>query len=554
MQDLATSYMNRVQYEPAQELLVGKPSVRERSVGDATFEVVVSSLALHAIHDAMEPAARDEQRAVILARVQLGIRSRSIGDQANARVADEAHRWRDVTVAREEPTSRAHAIDVDSRADTALGMAAAHSWTAARQACTIRNASCGQVRSTTRIAAMRSILAALLLLASCVTASAQILDDDLEFEHHVATIELGKDAPVLEGIGLSREITYECHFEGTLYLSVMVDGGVDPYLRVEDQEGNLIAQDDDSGGGKHAFVKLEVKGGETLVIRVAVKGSMPAKVQFKLFEAAESERTRAAAKDGQHALAEALGLRKAGQLDEGRKCLAEAVARLREMKGHELSTLVADMLWDIGVEARELGDLCVARDAWGATHSHYEMALPDDHRQLQRARGNLAMTMRHLGDLPGARALEEGVLKVFSRTLPDEHPDVQSARLNLAIMLYPLGDLGNARSLLEKVVEVGTRTLPDSPISSARAREPRWHFGCPRRPDRRARPRGEGARDPRAYASRRSPRVTSGAAEPCEHSQGSRRLARRPCARGEGGRGLHADAARGSPRSAGGAA
>ena len=42
-------------------------------------------------------------------------------------------------------------------------------------------------------------------------ASAQVLDDDLEFENHVATIELDKDSPVLDGVGLSREITYLSH-------------------------------------------------------------------------------------------------------------------------------------------------------------------------------------------------------------------------------------------------------------------------------------------------------------------------------------------------------
>ena len=58
--------------------------------------------------------------------------------------------------------------------------------------------------------------------------------------------------------------------------------------------------------------------------------------------------------------------------------------------------------------------------------------LPDDHPDLQAARGNLAVTIEALGDLAGARALEEKVLEVRSRTLPDEHPDLQLARGNLA--------------------------------------------------------------------------------------------------------------------------
>src|SRR5262245_65065149 len=84
------------------------------------------------------------------------------------------------------------------------------------------------------------------------TAIAQVQDDDLEFEDHVATIELDESSPVLEGVGSSRQIGYEAQFEGTLFLSVMAEQGIDPLLRLEDADGGIIAQDDDSGGGKHA--------------------------------------------------------------------------------------------------------------------------------------------------------------------------------------------------------------------------------------------------------------------------------------------------------------
>src|SRR5262245_17958728 len=95
--------------------------------------------------------------------------------------------------------------------------------------------------------------AIVLVLAISTSATAQVLDDDLEFENHVATIEIAKASPVLENVGLSRELTYEAHFEGTLYLSIMADAVVDPFLQVEDEERNLVKEDDDSGGGKHAF-------------------------------------------------------------------------------------------------------------------------------------------------------------------------------------------------------------------------------------------------------------------------------------------------------------
>src|SRR5262245_58098510 len=100
------------------------------------------------------------------------------------------------------------------------------------------------------------------LLCCASIARAQVVDDDLEFQDHVCVIELDEDSPALDGVGLSREITYACHFEGTLYLSAMAEPGVDPFLCMETFDGERLAEDDDSGGGKHAFVKRAVTGGE----------------------------------------------------------------------------------------------------------------------------------------------------------------------------------------------------------------------------------------------------------------------------------------------------
>ncbi|MFO0984656.1 MAG: tetratricopeptide repeat protein [Planctomycetota bacterium] len=309
------------------------------------------------------------------------------------------------------------------------------------------------------------------LLAISTTAAAQVLDDDLEFENHVATIVLDENSPVIEGVGPSREITYECHFEGALYLSVMADAGVDPILRIEDLEGKRVAQDDDSGGGKHAFVRLQVKGGETLVCRVAVKGRARAGIRFKLFEAKESEVTRAAAAEGVRALAEARRRRQAGELDDARKCLRRAVTALQAVPGGDASTLVADILWDIGFEAwQQLGDLAVARDALAQTEANRESILPSDHPDLQRVRLNLALMYKVSGDLAAGRELEEKALEACSRTLPEEHPDLLRARSSLAATMLRLGDLEGARVLQEKVLAARLRTLPDDHDDLQRAR------------------------------------------------------------------------------------
>jgi hypothetical protein len=58
-----------------------------------------------------------------------------------------------------------------------------------------------------------------------------------------------------------------------------------------------------------------------------------------------------------------------------------------------------DPLWRLGFSAYRAGDLRSAHDAWEAVHSHRSKTLPDDHPDLQAARGNLALTKKALGDL-----------------------------------------------------------------------------------------------------------------------------------------------------------
>src|SRR5262245_27060080 len=122
----------------------------------------------------------------------------------------------------------------------------------------------------------RRVLIAGLCLGLSSLARAQILDPDLELEDHACVIELDRDSPILEGVGLSREIGYEVAFEGRLFPSVTAGAGVDPFLQLETEEGELVARDDDSGGGMHACLNRVVAGGERFVIRVAIKERAPA--------------------------------------------------------------------------------------------------------------------------------------------------------------------------------------------------------------------------------------------------------------------------------------
>ncbi|MFN0007656.1 MAG: tetratricopeptide repeat protein [Planctomycetota bacterium] len=145
-------------------------------------------------------------------------------------------------------------------------------------------------------------------------------------------------------------------------------------------------------------------------------------------------------------------------LEDRSRALPEDHPELQRARGRLAGTLYS------------LGDLPGARALFEKVLEVSTRTLPDDHHHLQLARMNLALTIRALGDLQGARALEERVLEVFSATLPEDHPHLQLARVNLALTIEGLGDYEGARELLERVLEVYSRTLPDdhSDLQSAR--------------------------------------------------------------------------------------
>ncbi|MFO1031186.1 MAG: CHAT domain-containing tetratricopeptide repeat protein [Planctomycetota bacterium] len=142
-------------------------------------------------------------------------------------------------------------------------------------------------------------------------------------------------------------------------------------------------------------------------------------------------------------------------------CKAALAAAALDEATPEWLAAADGVLWRLGFVAYRAGELRATHAAWKAVHEHRESTLPDEHPDLQAARGNLALTKKALGDLPAALALEEQVFAVFSRTLPDDHPDLQKARSNLANTKRDLGDLHGALALEEQVFAVWSRILPD---------------------------------------------------------------------------------------------
>ncbi|MFN0009169.1 MAG: CHAT domain-containing protein [Planctomycetota bacterium] len=278
----------------------------------------------------------------------------------------------------------------------------------------------------------------------------------------VIPITIDEQDSELAGHGRGERATYKAEFEGTLHLWTKSEGELDPFLRIETPDGELVAEDGDSGGGKTPYLKLEVEPGRELMVIVAVaQGEVLGRFDLCAIAAPETGETRAVAEEAGLAIAEVIRLRDAGDLEAGRERAQRALDLLLAVPGGSSSELLASSTWELGYETYGLSILRPAQSAWRHVLQHRLRTLPEEHENLQRARGNMAVTIAALGDLQGARALEERVLEVRTKALPEEHPDLQKARLNLAATIEELGDLQGARALLDRVVEVRTKTLPE---------------------------------------------------------------------------------------------
>ncbi|MFN0008091.1 MAG: hypothetical protein ACKVXR_09310, partial [Planctomycetota bacterium] len=220
----------------------------------------------------------------------------------------------------------------------------------------------------------------------------------------VIPITIDEQGSVLAGHGRAERLTYRSEFAGTLHLWTKSAGELDLFLRVETPSGDLVQEDDQSGGGKTPYLELEVGQGRELVIFVAVAmGEGLGSLELCAIAAPETEETRAGAEAAKLAIEEVKRLRDAGDLDAARQRSQRAIDACLAVAAGRSSELVASRLRSLGVETSALSILRPAETAWSNALRHRLRTLPEEHPYLQAARTNLAGTIRALGDLQGAR-------------------------------------------------------------------------------------------------------------------------------------------------------
>jgi len=288
----------------------------------------------------------------------------------------------------------------------------------------------------------------------------------------VIPLVIDEQDPVLAGHGRAERVTYKAEFSGTLHLWTKSAGELDLFLRVETPSGALVKEDDDSGGGKTPYVRLEVQAGRELVVVTAVaQGEGQGASELCAIAAPETAETRTAAAAVEAALGEIKRLGKAGDLDAARTCAQQSLRDCLAVPGARSSELMSAKAWDLGFETDALGELQLTLAAWEPVLTQRRRTLPGAHPDLQAVRFNVALTLASLGDHERGRALLEQVHEVLAQQLPEEHLDLQRVRQSLALTLKALGELPTARALEQRVLDSYSRTLPDEHRDLQRARQ-----------------------------------------------------------------------------------
>ena len=128
----------------------------------------------------------------------------------------------------------------------------------------------------------------------------------------VLVAAIAQDVRAFELEGGAHRVEHRTGASGTLHVSAYSET-FDPRLRIE-REGELLAEDEDSGGGTAAYLALAVEPGQLLRIEVSCQTHGCAGAgSLKVFEAPETDETRVAAQAALEALEEVARLSESGE-------------------------------------------------------------------------------------------------------------------------------------------------------------------------------------------------------------------------------------------------
>jgi CHAT domain-containing protein/Tfp pilus assembly protein PilF len=218
---------------------------------------------------------------------------------------------------------------------------------------------------------------------------------------------------------------------GKSYFLTMGSSAIDSFLIIQDQDGNQVDYDDDSGGGLNAALTLDVK----------------ADTVFRIYAAAVS-------KTGSFRLV----IRE--RLPSDPPALNQA----------DRSSLIDAML--LNVKAKEFNDRGDAKSAIRLSEEALAIRkrlLGEENPLTVQAMSNVGALLEARGRLPEARLHFERALAIRKKTLGEEHPDTANSMINLGSVLQDQGDFAAARPLYERALEVNRKVLGEHDPGTSRS-------------------------------------------------------------------------------------
>jgi len=210
---------------------------------------------------------------------------------------------------------------------------------------------------------------------------------------------------------------------------------IDPSLIVE-INGRAALTDDNGGDGTTALVQCELALNEPVLIRARGRAG---RCEIQITSTYESDAARSLHEQLKDELSSGVRGQAVADTEARAVQLAQSVDEILDTDQEGRSLLLAESLWTLAGTAYENGEMESASRAYSHIAKQRERTLSPDHRDVHRARLQLAMVMQELGDVEGSVEIKRESLAALTAVLPPESRELVIARANLASGLAVLG-------------------------------------------------------------------------------------------------------------------
>lgn len=234
----------------------------------------------------------------------------------------------------------------------------------------------------------------------------------------------------------------------------------DPRLRLENEGGELVGDDDGKGDAHTSCVLRLVKEPAPLVLRLSVERT-PATVQVHVAFAPESALSIEMSDASPTVAARARSARERGDFEESAVLVREELGRLLALLEREASWNVSECLGPLGELAYRQGELELAlasSETALATRRHH---LPRGHALYRGGLNNLAICYSALGRPRETLELLQEHAELCERSLPADSRDLIGARYKLAQAWRDVGETEVAMRIVRAQLGLLERLHPD---------------------------------------------------------------------------------------------